>query len=389
MKKIYTFLCAVLFTVAAMAQANHPAQIKGMPRLNITDNALQHAQAHKVTKAPLKAGEQVLPIDETDPVKLYTNEAYSWEGHYDYYFSFANSQDEFFFPMIFFDLYLPTDQGLEAGTYKMSEGTVDPNLMLMANYNDYIYYYYGYLAYEWADATITLTKGEEDNVWTVDFSATTTEDFTFKFSFTGELTVELDDFDPNDVEEEEDETSYMYEPAETTDFSVVFGVPEIGYLDSEGVLDIYLDSEVPNAEGLYTEAELYLNTNDTQPKADLYPVNYSGAANTFLSSKGGSMTSSKDYPCFIRHYDEIYIYNSWYIVAGQISVAYDADGKMALEGNVASYNGSNIHFTTKNATGINAVLADHTLSSTKKVLTDGQIQINCAGTYYNALGQRF
>lgn len=382
MKRLYTLLCVALVAFAAVAQPKHRAFTQGMPRLNPATTLPQRKAA------PLKAGEQVLPINKADPVKLYTNEAYSQPGHYDYYFSFANSDDEFFFPMIFFDLYLPDYEQLTEGTYTLADGTVDPNLMLMANYTDYIYYYYGYLAYEWADATISLTKGEGDDVWTVDFSATTTDDFTFKFSYTGTFPIEIDDYDPSLEEEEEDETSYMYEPAETTDFEVVFGVPDVVYTGTDGILDIYLDTPEPNAEGLFTEAELYLNTNSATPKADIYPVNFSGAADTFLSSKGGSMTSSKDYPCFIRHYDEIYIYNSWYIVAGQITLSYDANGQMALDGNVASYNGTNIHFVTTNATGINTVIASSREVEAKKVLRDGQLHIGCSGTYYNALGQR-
>ena len=269
MKKIYTLILAALTSVAAMAQANHPAVIKGMPRINEATAelpALRHA-------APQKAGGQVLPINKTDPVKLYTNEAYSWEGHYDYYFSFANSDDEFFFPMIFFDLYLPTADGLQEGTYKMSEGTVDENLMVMANFNDYVYYMYGYLAYEWADATITLTKGEGDNVWTVDFSVTTIEDFTFSFNYTGEFPVEEDDFDPNDQEEPEVQYTYDYEPDTAEKYDLVFQAPDCSdsFVDEYKLYDIYLDHTDVLDNGRFFEGHLYLVTNEHQPHADLYP----------------------------------------------------------------------------------------------------------------------
>lgn len=387
MKKIYTLILAALTSVAAMAQANHPAVIKGMPRINEATAelpALRHA-------APQKAGGQVLPINKTDPVKLYTNEAYSWEGHYDYYFSFANSDDEFFFPMIFFDLYLPTADGLQEGTYKMSEGTVDENLMVMANFNDYVYYMYGYLAYEWADATITLTKGEGDNVWTVDFSVTTIEDFTFSFNYTGEFPVEEDDFDPNDQEEPEVQYTYDYEPDTAEKYDLVFQAPDCSdsFVDEYKLYDIYLDHTDVLDDGRFFEGHLYLVTNEHQPHADLYPVNSSGALNTFLASEGCPEGSSKDTPCFFRTADDLYVYDSWYIMAGQIALGYDADGKVMLQGDVATYKGSEFHFTTANYTdGINTVLADGQTPSSTKWIRDGKVYINGGHFLYNTAGQR-
>lgn len=392
MKKFYTLLCAAFVAVAAMAQSHHPAIIKGMPRINPTTEALQQAQtaqAHKVIK---KEGGQVMPINTADPVKYYTNEAYSWEGHHDYYFSFANSTDEFFFPMIFFDLYLPTDEGLVEGTYKMSEGTVDENLMLMANYNDYIYYYYGYAAYVWTDATITLTKGEGEDVWTVDFSASTDDGYTYTFNFTGELPVEPDDYDPNAVEPEpEVEYTYDYEPDAVQKYDLVFQTPDCSdsFVDEYKLYDIYLDHTDVLDDGRYFEGHLYLVTNEHQPHADLYPVNTSGALNTFLASQGCPEGSSKDTPCFFRTADDVYVYDSWYIMAGQIALAYDADGKVMLEGNVATYKGSEFHFTTANYTsGINSVLTDGQTPSPTKFIRDGRVYINGGRFLYNAAGQR-
>lgn len=384
MKKIYTLACAAFVAAAAMAQVNHPAVIKGMPRINpAAELPVRHA-------APQKAGGQVLPINMTDPVKLYTNEAYSSDGHYDYYFSFANSNDEFFFPMVFFDLYLPTDKGLTEGTYTMSEGTVDPNLMIMANYNDYVTYYYGYAAYEWADATITLTKGEADDAWTVDFSVTTTDDFTFSFTYTGTFTVEEDDFDPNDQQEPEVEYTYDYEPDTKSTYNLTFQTPDCSdsFVDEYKLYDIYLEHTDVLDDGRYFEGHLYLVTNEHQPHADLYPVNSSGALNTFLASQGCPEGSSKDTPCFFRTADDVYVYDSWYIMAGQIALGYDADGKVMLQGDVATYKGSEFHFTTTNFTeGINSVLADGQTPSPAKFIRDGRVYVNGGRFLYNTAGQ--
>lgn len=385
MKKVYTLVAAALVAAAAMAQANHPAVIKGMPRINpAAELPARHA-------APAKADGQVLPINMTDPVKLYTNEAYSSDGHYDYYFSFANSNDEFFFPMVFFDLYLPTDKGLTEGTYTMSEGTVDPNLMIMANYNDYVTYYYGYAAYEWADATITLTKGEADDAWTVDFSVTTTDDFTFSFTYTGTFTVEEDDFDPNDQQEPEVEYTYDYEPDTKSTYNLTFQTPDCSdsFVDEYKLYDIYLEHTDVLDDGRYFEGHLYLVTNEHQPHADLYPVNSSGALNTFLASQGCPEGSSKDTPCFFRTADDVYVYDSWYIMAGQIALGYDADGKVMLQGDVATYKGSEFHFTTTNFTeGINSVLADGQTPSPTKFIREGRVYVNGGRFLYNTAGQR-
>lgn len=385
MKKFYTLILAAFTAAAALAQS-HPANNHFLPRLNPTaELPARHA-------APLKAEGQVLPITIADPVTLYTNPAYSSEGHYDYYFSFANSDDEFYFPMVFFDLYLPTPDGLEEGTYTMSGGTVDPNLMLMANYNDYVYYYYGYAAYEWTDATISLTKAEGDDMWTVDFSATSTDGYTYTFHFTGELPVEVDDYDPDDQEPEpEVEYTYDYEPLDPIKADIVFEAPDTydGYVESNGIFDIYLDSKQKDANGRNYEARLYLLTSETKPKADFYPVNASEAENTFLASKGCPAGSSNDQPCYFRTYDETYVYDSWYIVAGHITVSYDAEGKMALEGDVASRYGSEFHFTTANlnAEGINSVLAESQDPRSSKYIRNGQVYIEGGHFLYNVKGQ--
>lgn len=389
MKKIYTLVLAALVSAAALAQS-HPMNTKFLPRLHNADVTLPTRHA-----APAKAEGQVLPIDMTDPVVLYTNEAYSQPGHYDYYFSFANSDDEYLFPMVFFDLYLPTADGLQEGTYKMSEGTVDPNLMLMANYNDYIYYYYGYAAYEWADATITLTKGEADDAWTVDFSATSTDGYTYTFVYTGEFTVEIDDFDPNEEVEPDQpdvEYTYDYEPAEATQMDIVFEVPDVydGYVDEYGIYDIYLDSKQQDANGRFYEGQLYLFTNEAKPKADFYPVNSTEALGTFLASYGCS-GGSTDLPCFIRTYDDTYVYDSWYIVAGYINVGYDAEGQMTLDGNVETYNGSQIHISTVNlfTEGLHSVIADNVSGTpAAKMIRDGKVYIQGGRGLYTTAGQR-
>lgn len=386
MKKIYTLLLSALFAVAAMAQAQHPLSSKLLPRIRESKATLPQ----RTTAPALKAGGQVLPINTTDPVKLYTNAAYSWEGHYDYYFSFANTDDDFFFPMIFFDLYLPTSEGLLEGTYKMSEGTVDPNLMIMANYNDYVTYYYGYLAYEWADATITLTRGEGQDEWTVDFSVTTVDDFTFSFTYTGTFTVEEDDFDPNDQQDPEVEYTYDYEPDTQSKFDIVFQTPDCSdaFVDEYKLYDIFLEHTDVLDNGRFFEGRLYLVTDEHRPHADLYPVNDSGAYNTFLASQGCPEGSSKDTPCFIRTADDVYVYDSWYIVAGQIALSYNAAGEVVLEGNVETYKGTQVHFTTSNATGINSVLADGQTPATSKFITDGRVYVNGGHCLYTTAGQR-
>lgn len=358
MQKIYSLLCAACFAGAAMAQT------------------------------PAKAGGQAMPINAAEAVHLYTNEAFSWEGHYDYYFSFGNDDDEYGFPIIEFDIYLPSNDGLKEGTYKMSEKTIDENLILIANYNDYISYYYGYAAYQWTDATVRLTKGEDQDVWTVDFSATTVDDYTYTFTYTGEFPIVEDDFDPNAKEPEpEEEYSYKYEPQTKSEMNIVFDTPDCSdaYVDDYYIYDIFLDTDQKDANGRNYEARLYLITKEHQPHADFYPINDSGALNTFLASQGCSMTSnSKDTPCYLRTYDSNYVYDSWYMVAGYVNLSYDAEGKVALEGDAETYNGSKVHFSTRNLpAGLNTVIADTPRDTRTKVFRNGRILV---GGKYNLSG---
>lgn len=393
MTKLFSLFAALVISMSAAAQGFFRPTHKTMPRLNPTTVTVPQHKA-----SPKKAGSHVLPINAAETVVLYTNVAYSQPGHNDYYFFFSNADDENGIPTVMFDLYLPTEQGLEAGTYSMADGSVD-NIMLVTSYEDYVSYYYGYQVYDWASATVSLVKAEgEADDWTVNFSATTTSDDTYTFSFAGTLPVESDDYDPNEDGEGEggeggggttEETSYKYEPTEVTQMDIIFNETWASdrYVADYGLYDIVLKSDQTDAKGRRYEAELYLATGEKTPHADFYPVNTSGAYNTFVASIGCSLTSnSKDYPCFLRTFDDRYVYDTWYIVAGYIVLGYDAAGEMMLEGNVASYNGSEIHFCTENASGINTVLAPQQTSV--KVLRDNRIYINDGAAQYNVSGQR-
>lgn len=408
MKLLYTLMAAAVFATAAMAQSRHPMGMDSMPRLRTSGIAITPSVAQptagnlRIVKknAPQKAAEQVLSVNLADPVKLYTNAAYSQPGHYDYYFSFANTNDEFYFPYVFFDLYLPTDQGLEEGTYTMADGTVDPNLMLMANYDDYLAYYTGYAAYVWTAATISLTKAEGE-LWTVDFSATDDNAITYKFSYTTELPVEIDDYDPDADNgggsgtgggSENPDCTYKYEPTEVTTMNMDFDMEWYDGFIAQGypIIAIYLNSREPDAEGLSYQGEFDFLSSTTNVPDGTYPVSDTEGEGTFLASWGCSTTSnSKDYPCYIRNYDENYVYDSWYIVGGDITIGTDAAGNRWLAGSVTTYNGSTLNFTAGNApaAGIGTVIAPAKQADGKYII-DGRPAIRHHGKVYNLHGTK-
>lgn len=370
MKKLFTLSMAVLLALCSM-------------------------QAQRPTKHMIQA---FLPIDHLDGVKLYTNEAYSKPGAYDYAFAFscAEAENEYGFPWVQFELILPTAEGLTAGTYTLGEGNLD-YIVIIRGADDYYYYYYGYDPYEFKAAKVTLTSNGENN-WTIDFSATSSVDTEYTFSYTGDINVEIDDSAPSEGGgggDPAEQYTYQYEPTTPTTMNIAFNQMDRydGYIAEHGVLDLILDTPQADANGHNYSCRLYLFTDTPNVPAGTYPIDGTHDLLTWQQSPGCSTTSnSLDYPCYVSTYDNNHVYDSWYMVSGTIAVSYDADGHMLLEGHAKTYNGSTINFTysPEGQDGIGTVIADEqaTAAPAQKILRHGDIMLQQGQHRFNLQGIR-
>lgn len=188
--------------------------------------------------------------------------------------------------------------------------------------------------------------------------------------------------------------TYEAEPTEVTDLNITFTTPIVttDYVKEGGFVDILLKSDDTDADGNHYEARLYLMTDQEKPAADFYPINASRAKGTFLYSYGRNNETGSDYPCVLHTVatedGKSVFTNTWYICAGYITLGYDYNGNMKLEGNVATYRGTNIRFLAADPAGISSVTLDAATAEGAKTLRDGNITVRRADATYNTLGQR-
>lgn len=338
----------------------------------------------------VKAETVNLDIHKLTGVVLYTNEAFSQPGAYDFCLGFESGIEGQDFPLLELDLFMPTTEGLQEGTYTLS---ADSHILLMTSYSDYSMIYAGYDPYNFVSGTMVLTHNAGSN-WTFDFTAIASDGKEYKFNCSGDVEVETNDYDPNGQQGGGEETTgtYKYEPQEKTTMNLTFDEVDLydGYVKNYNIYSITLDSHKANAQGRFFESELYFITSKNSIPAGTYPISDSGEANTFLASAGCSLTgTSKDYPCYVRTYDETYVYDSWYLMSGNISVAYPSETTIRIEGHATTYNGSTVNFTYEGAmsAGVHSVTVDSQETvAPKEILRGGALRIHHKGKTYDATG---
>lgn len=278
-----------------------------------------------------------LDINRIDGCIFYSNSEYSQPGAYDYFFGFSDNGS---IPFMDIDIFMPTNQGISAGTYSIENGLLG-DIVLILNDNEYNYAYsLGLYPHIFTEATMEVSdmgNGE----WKFSFTGTTDKEEIFRFEATG--TVEIKE----DNTGSEPTTTYKYEPTQKSNIDITWTEADVytDYVAEHGLIDIFFDSEQTDANGRNYEGETYFFTSDYKIPAGTYPISFACTPGTFQASAGCSTTSnSLDYPTFIRTYTTANVFDSWYIVSGYITVGYDTNDQMYLFGHGKSYNGSDITF---------------------------------------------
>lgn len=358
MQRFYTLLSTLLLAITAMAQT--PATT-------------------------------VLTIDECDPVTLYSDSYFSQPGAYDYYFFFYNSKGDYRWPWVAFDLFMPTDEGLTEGTYTMTAGTVNDEIVIVQNDDDYMWYQMQYLAYDITEATVKLTHNEGDN-WTIDFSCVA-DDGVISFTYTGDLTFEEDTTSPGGGDEPT--FTYKYEPTGVETYNLTFDEITMTDWTDDGydLVEFNLRGcHQVDKNGRAFEALLDFFTESPDIPAGTYRIDFSEKLGTWLASYGCSVDhNSLDYPSYIRTYDDEWYYETWYFDHGDMTIGRDDEGNYWIGGTAVTHNGSTVNLAAGNVpTGINTVIADTDpqAGSRAKMLRHGDIIVRHGADCYNLHGKR-
>lgn len=329
-----------------------------------------------------------LPITKVDGAIFYSHSDFSSPGAYDYYLGFSGSGD-YGFPIFEMDVFMPTNQGLTAGTYTMADHKIG-DILLIQNMDDYGYVSNNYDPYGFSEATMTITDMGK-NIWQFEFSGTDAEGRQYHFLISGAVTYnEIKDGNGNS----QPEVTYKYEPTQATTMNITFDRMEwnTSYIKDYHILDMTLYSSQKTANNRNYKAQIYFLTDTAAVPAGTYPINDSNQLNTFMASVGCSTTSnSLDYPSYLQTYNPDYVFDSWYMVGGSLSFGFTAEGKMTLTGSATTYNGStiNINYMGDAPTGVRNILTDKSQETPRKLLTpDGNLRLNAHGREYNVNGVR-
>lgn len=378
MKKIFSVLCVLALVLNANAlefgvqkmkkfDARHSFSLKAdMPELSA-------AKAHRAQKAVMDDQDLSDQIAEVT-CEYYSNPAYSQPGAYDYYFEMYNLADgEMDFPYICFDLYLPTNTGLVAGTYSTTNGDLD-GVMVMLEYYDYLYAMYNmpeYMSFIVAEAELTITEVSA-GVYNLELIAADADGNTVTVVKNNvALDVEENEYDPSAEGDENDMQEDVTIDFATADI-VSFEVDE-----EEGFAYVRL------VKGDEMIALLIYVSGNTLP-AGTYTIDDSYAEG---SVQPGVIYDNSIYPSFYGTLDaEGYLVDIFLCVDGTVTVSYDANGELVLDIDATNTWGNSLHATLNGG----AAAVDHVeaANAAAKAVRNGQLVIIRNGVEYNANGAK-
>lgn len=397
MKKLFSLFVVLSVALVSMASGHAPkgAQIARKADVRMAQHLnLPAVNAAAPMKAPARVAEDmVLTCDSVD-VTFYSSSYYSKPGAYDYYIVFHNIAEVL--PIVYIDLYLPTDTGLVAGYYTSEDGNVDLSTLTMyLDEWDYeLGYYYGYPPYTFVDAIVQVDDNG-DGTWTITAILTDDEGNTYEASVTQAIAVDEDTYDGgNTGGTTTDDNDYYLEP--TTPSTVSQTMTDIefdtDYFSQYGDVDVYLYRIVGG--DTVESAPLYFYVNAIDPDifvpAGTYTINGTNNVGTVEASEGLLDYSAYGYGYVpsAAYYALIgsdgYITSLYYLVSGTVTVTKVGTNGINIVVNAKSGNGSTVNLTYSSA---QVALEDvEGAAEFQKVIENGQLLIIKNGVRYNALG---
>ena len=307
------------------------------------------------------------------------SDAENHEHHYTFNF-FCSNED---YPNVLVDAVLSESLQLVAGTYTIED--VLSGVMLFQNQSDFNSFFYGIPPYVFETVSLTLADAG-DGKWTYSMFLKDEIGSEYDFSFT--QAPHIINYPDPDAPEEVDPKDKPFADELKDQLSMTAAFDSIIWKDEtvtkDGVLDIFLFQRTADAEGLRGAMQLGFFTPTTEVPAGTYPINGTEADFTFSASAGrfGNVLI----PCYLMLIDkDDWAHAVWYIVDGEITLDYDAQGKVLLAGECTTYFGSTVSFTFASpATSLEVTTEPQ---PARKILRDGQILIQREGKTYSVQGQ--
>lgn len=282
-----------------------------------------------------------LPVDSV-AVTYYSSDYFSEEGWYNYYLEFShraeNPNDEF--PTVEFNIYQETNEGLVDGDYSLDAENLT-QLVLLRNLADAIAIELG--GYTWAAAEATLTiSNNPDGTTTFTMRILDTEEVEYSFTMTQRVFVVENRQHPfNDP--------YMLERQEPQTFDLTMATLTVNddqfYTDQ--TIKFNLACADRDAEQRYYKSVLWINTETAIPAAGVYPIAGMGEPGTVDASYGYDTIAQLIYPSYFALADDrnlLYDPDIYFLVDGDVTISYPAEGKIRVEANAISWWKSTIHY---------------------------------------------
>ncbi len=344
-------------------------------------NARSYNMLYHPDDVPPAAEKVELAIDSV-VITYLSNLSDSTNHQYRYTFNFFNGRQSF--PNVLLDAILPQPMALTEGIYSLENHLLE-GVQLYQDQADFNAYFFGGEPYVFDTITLALTPtaGQE---WTYAMRLTDTIGSEYTFSFAQDPHIIY--YPQPDDEVDPEDQPYIDEQQTIATITIVLDslVWESKTVSRDGVLDIVLTQREADVNGLRAYVHLGMFTSVAYPAAGVYPIDDSEAEGSFSASMGryGNVLI----PCYVTLLDnDGWVHAVWYLVDGQISLAYDESSQPILSGEGTSHFGSTIRFSYGvPSEAIETVDSEPTNGQSRKVLRNGRVLILRNGKTYDILG---
>lgn len=296
MKK-YFYLATVALMSVALASCEKKPEPTPDPEPQPTDN---------VVEVSIKA--------------LTISDYYEDYGLYSLIMAGTDAKDVAYYAQIFI---APETAGI-AGSYSIAEKTID---------SEYSAFLIGY-----------TENSTEDDLVTPDTMSITLKANGTNYDISGEVVYKGITYQLSATNIEAIDEAWQYEPTTATTINQTYTAFEgIDYTADYQTVSILLDNEET-----FVSLEIVA---DSALAAGTYPINNTQELGTVLASEGYNTAYEYDTPSFLGVYtDENGYYDeTYYLVGGEVVVAYPKEGTISIQGNATSHFGSTITFSYEGA----------------------------------------
>ena len=265
-------------------------------------------------------------------VIYYSGPSFSQEGAYDFNIHFGGDQ-EWGYPMMTFEAYMPEPQ-LTSGTYTLSDGTIkDVHAARFDGDSPWV-----------SSMTLQITDNGNSN-YTFDADLMVSGDH-ITFSYTADVDVIEDDYDQY-------EFAYAFESHQKSQIDFVAEQMTLNDIALNTQRQIELDMTSSTCP-LANTVKLCINTDKGVMPEGVYPIcpmnetTWDYDLYTVLASLG-SYDNYSLFPSYVAQMTDGVADAAWFLVSGNMTVAYPAEGQISIHVEAKSAFGSDVNIVYEGA----------------------------------------